>query len=248
MAKNLHHITQPLADYCAHRFAKQRAIRIATTPERITLPPALYAVFLEGEARLRLAFFAFMRRHFGTAPDAHMRYYDRLINPDYDRNGLTAITEMTERIGLHTLIKLHQQGHTYDYKCLNYHLYCLLIADIHAQPFLYRLATDAMFQHYVASFFPKAATPTLTATKQQINALLAEKLGAPIRLKERFHASDDTVEFAIHITGAAVANTRIYTEHGTRLKPTRLKAYQTLLKYLQQNTLVLPDFGDNKKP
>ncbi|WP_177417988.1 hypothetical protein [endosymbiont of Lamellibrachia barhami] len=230
MAKQLRQIISPLSAYITTRF--QRAFRWSGTKDH-ELPPFLQIAFLRGEALLRERFFSYLEsRHMDDAETQLFFWRQLRENPEL----LTAVSQQS---GLHDALKRQADAGWLaqtEIETQHYTAYCCLLWDLKIQreQQLLATATDRLFAHFSSSLFPterKQSDPE--QIKREIRKILAQQWNMRPEIKESFQTSDDVVTFTLLAKLPGHHPLELTVLQGKRLKPTRLKACQGLLRDLE---------------
>ncbi|QYZ67056.1 MAG: hypothetical protein OI74_15635 [Gammaproteobacteria bacterium (ex Lamellibrachia satsuma)] len=230
MAKQLRQIISPLSAYITTRF--QRALRWPGAKDN-KLPAHLQIAFMRGESLLRERFFSYLEgRHMDDAETQLFFWRQLRENPEL----LTAVSQQS---GLHDALKRQADAgwlsHT-EIEMQHYTAYCCLLWDLKVQKEqqLLVIATDRLFAHFSSSLFPserKQSDPE--QLKREIRKRLAQQWNIRPEIKESFHTTDDAVTFTLLARLPAHHPVELIVLQGKRLKPTRLKACQDLLRDLE---------------
>lgn len=117
-----------------------------------------------------------------------------------------------------------------------------MLWDIHQQKDqnLLNTATDSFFGHFAATIFPaESRRDDINKLKREIRKHLAQQWNIRPDIRESFSSGEGGVSFSLIARISGDAPCLLLKISGKRLKPTRLKAYQTVLKGLQDGTLQL---------
>lgn len=228
--RRLRFIVDQLRGYVALHVAQPRK-PLARAASAQTMPPALKLAVLRGEALLTTRFFAWCEEiGFGLeAPDQALALYDKLIG------NRGALVNLVNRIGLFgavaTQIALPQADNELAYK-----IYCGLLDDLHQTEHfrLFELATAGFFQFGFRGLFPhrpnaeKSGTD-IAALRLRAQAKLRKFFRQPFELRESFSTANEQVDFHLRIKLKDHWH-HLPSHRGTRLKPTRLMAYEVLIR------------------
>jgi len=237
MAKHIQLISKPIAAYLTQRF--KHALRGRKGDDDRALPAHLEWAHLRGKALFTERFFSYLERRHIEDVDSQLFFWGQFKrNPD-------ALPLLTEKTGLMTAFKA-QVGSTYLENTaehdLHFTAYCCLLWDIHQQknqPLL-DTATFTFFGHFAATIFPaESRRDDINKLKREITKLLAQRWNIRPEVRESFTQDDESVTFQLIARMGGYAPCPLLTLQGKRLKPTRIKAYQSVLKQLQDGTLKL---------
>jgi len=241
MARKLKLITAQISQYLAKRFSKGTgtAHKIPAHISRKSLPAPLYIAFLQGEALLRLRFFAYLNERSISDPDSLFRLWEQLIE---DKKFIQQIVEDSGLLNYFILSKkeLVEDSSYYSEQCFT--VYCILIFDAHesANSVLLTSLTKGLVVHFMPTLYPEQSKITdIKLLKNQIAKQLALKWHIRPEIKESFVTTDGEVVFSLLAKIAKQPFITLITLEGNRLKPTRLKAYQNLLNQLDEGVFSL---------
>jgi len=237
MAKHIQQITSPITAYLRQRFG--HALRGNKGANEFSLPPHLEWARLRGEALLIKRFFNyFEQRHIEDVNSQLFFWQQFKSNPD-------ALPLLSNKTGLIIAFKA-QVSQAYLEKTTeqeqHFIAYCCLLWDIHQQKNQALLATttDIFFGHFAATIFPaESRRDNINKLKCDIRKHLAQRWNIRPEIKESFSSDEDGVSFSLIARISGYAPCPLLTISGKRLKPTRIKAYQTVWKGLEQGTLKL---------
>lgn len=229
-ARRLRFIVDQLQGYVALNI-KQPRKPLARAAALKSLPPALKLSFLRGDALLTTRFFSWCEEiGFGlTAPDQALSLHEKLIG------NRGKIADLVNRIGLFRAIATQATLPQMDAE-LAYKIYCGLLDDLHQTEHfrLFELATARFFEFSFRGLFPhRSATEKtgtdLSALRQRAESKLRKAFNQPFEFKESFTAENDQVSFHLRIK---LKNRwhHLPSHQGSRLKPTRLAAYEALIQ------------------
>lgn len=214
MAKHLQQLTLLLNRYLNHR-------RIVFTGD------GAQVLFLQGEARLRLAFFqALTAQNIHDARSQYLLWQKLMLEK-------SAIIEVCEHSGLADFANLNQQAANYPQQC--WFCYCVLFACAVEEDYqaLVQALSVGFVQHYLPVLFPKAKPVSeLAQLQKQLNEVLAQKYGQKVLVKESFKATAAGVDFQLLIKLPNQKPLELISLHGKRLKSARLAAYQQAVESL----------------
>ncbi|MBL4775347.1 MAG: hypothetical protein JKY87_04760 [Mariprofundus sp.] len=235
MAKHIKLITTPITVYLSERFG--HALRGNKGNSENTLPPHLEWAKLRGEALLVKRFFSyFEQRHIEDVNSQLFFWQQFKNNPD-------ALPLLSNKTGLINAFKA-QVGNAYlentSEQEQHFIAYCCLLWDIHQQKnqSLLNIATDTFFGHFSATIFPaESRRDDVNKLKREIRRYLAQLWNIRPDIRESFTENEGEITFSLIARISGHAPCPLLTINGKRLKPTRLKAYQTALARLQQGAL-----------
>ena len=238
MARKLKLVTTHISQYLAKRFPKGSGAshKIPPHANRESLPAPLYIAFLQGEALLRLKFFAYLQERSISDPNSLVLLWQQLIT---DKKYIQQIVEASGLLNYF----IFGQGlapDTSQYKEQCFTAYCILIFDASeaGNNNLVIGLTKGLVVHFMPALYPEQ--PKVTDSKllkNQIAKQLALKWGLRPEIKESFITNEGRVSFSLVCKLRRRPPVTLITLEGNRLKPTRLKAYQALLEDLGNNTL-----------
>lgn len=199
------------------------------------LPPPVELHFRRGEALLVNTFFDFLERTATIDPAQQLQLWHTIIE-----NGHNLI-DLIQRIGLHRHFDA-QLAPTPERSA--YIAWCIFLGHLRQEddPRYLQAATTNLYRHYLAATYPsKTAGPTPARNADALREKALRKLrkawGHSVELKESFRTdTSDTgtgVDFALRLKTPRRSWITLLEQRGERLKPTRLKAYQSLLNELK---------------
>jgi len=237
MAKHIKLITKPITAYVSQRFA--HALRGNKAGKSNELPPHLEWARLRGEALLTERFFNYFERKHIDDVNSQLFFWQQFkSNPNAllmlsRKTGLiAAFRAQVSPVYLENTTEVEQ----------HFIAYCCLLWDIHQQQnqALLATATETFFGHFSASIFPtEYRSDDVDKLKQEIRKLLAQRWNIRPEIRESFTTDDSKVNFSLIAQIKGSAPCQLHSLEGKRLKPTRIKAYQTVLQQLKDGSLEL---------
>ena len=238
MARHIQLISNPVASYLSQRFGRTLRGKKSGNSET-TLPPHLQWAYLRGEALLIKRFFTYFEQRNIEDVDSQLFFWQQFkCNPNAlpllsIRTGLiVAFSKQVSRAYLERIPEEEQ----------HYTAYCCLLWDIHQQDnkALLNTATYTFFSYFSATIFPsKASKSDPNKLKREIRKHLAQQWNLRPDIRESFRESEDGVSFSLIARIGGYAPVTLITLNGKRLKPTRMKACQTVLQQLEQGLMEL---------
>jgi len=222
----------PIANYLQQRFS--HALRGRKSTDESTLPPHLEWSKIRGEALFITRFFQYFEQKNMSDISSHLFFLDHFKkNPD-------VLAQLSMNTGLMGIFR-SQVGSSYLDKTPEYEqhytAYCCLLWDIHQQKnhILLDTTTTKLFGHFATSIFPSRSQRTdINKLKQEIRKKLAQAWNERPEIKESFHEHAKGITFSLIARLSNQPNRALITIEGKRLKPTRLKAYQTVIEKLEK--------------
>jgi len=237
MARHIRQITEPIAAYVAARFV--HSLRGNKNANQNQLPPHLEWAKVRGEALLVNRFFSHFERHHVDDIDSQLFFWNQL------RQNTEVLPVVSEMSGLIAVFK-KQVGQLYLEQTAesdqHYIAYCCLLWDIHQKKdnSLLDISTFMLFKHFSATIFPaKAKRDDVKKLTREIQKILAQQWNIRPEIKESFVTGEDAVSFSLIARMGGYSPCELITLKGKRLKPTRLKAYQNVIKQLTDGALNL---------
>jgi len=235
MAKHIKQITVPISNYLSQRFG--HTLRGNKSADEGQLPPHLEWAKVRGEALLIDRFFSHFERHHIDDIHSQLFFWKQF------RNNPNALPLIAVKTGL-TIAFQKQVGQTYLDKTAeheqHYNAYCCLLWDIYQNKnhSLLDISTYALFNHFAATIFPATAVrDDINKLKREIQKALAQQWNIRPEIKESFTTENEEVTFSLIARMGGYPPIKLLTQIGKRLKPTRLKAYQTALNQLENGAL-----------
>ncbi len=185
---------------------------------------------------LRTRFFAFLRAKRMAQPETQLFFWRQFrTNHDLlpDLSGKTGLYDAFKRQVPKNYLKRTEEEE------IHFTAYCCLLWDIQQRKEnqLLTIATDKLFAHYAATLFPVEQRQTDPALlKRSIRKQLAAQWNIRPEIKESFQTGKEEVTFSLLAKIPGHHPYELITLQGKRLKPTRLKAHQNLLRYLEEGT------------
>ncbi len=162
------------------------------------------------------------------APDQALGLWDKLWQDG------TELTYLCERIGLARLASQQAAIPVPDWP-IQRALYAGFVFALAqgGQDHLLQLATDKVFDLALARLYPASSEAqqrtTIATSRQRAQLHLQKALAQPIKLRERFSVEKDIAHMVLRVATTKGEWQDLLQCTGTRLKPLKLQAYQSVL-------------------
>jgi hypothetical protein len=226
LARKLKHIVFPLKAFLDTR----RTFKLPGAQEGAGLSPLLEIRKRRGEALLVEAFFNFMEAANVADPSRQLELWDTLIS----KGGY--ILDLAQRIGL---MNCFTTLPTKKPEQAAYVAWCIFLDSLRREndTNLKNIATKSLFKHYFIGLYPEKnikKKENLLTLRRRLEGKLRRHWGLNMELKESFTTENDSCEFSIRIKPYEEPQQTLITHTGTRLKPTKIEAYNFLLKGISE--------------
>ncbi len=252
MPRHLSHITNPINSYLASRFAVPVKNKIGFSNGKYSIHPVLNTAFLQGEALLRLQFFAALKDKHIEDPENQNKYWQLLVE---DKRHIQQVAEHSS-ISKYFVMSSTEKDQESGYAELCYAAFCIVLWDMHEHdnsPLANR-TVKGFVSHFLPQLFPKQPSLKDPETiKKEIARQLYLLWGERPEIKESFITTDDKVEFTLLAKLKKHSPVTLLCMQGKRLKPTRLKSCARVLELLEMGALKIENPAEippnkNQKP
>lgn len=223
MARKLKHIVFPLKAFLDTRLT----FKIPGLQEGGGLPALLEIQKRRGEALLVESFFNFMEDEARIVePSRQLELWDTLIY----KGGY--ILDLAQRIGLMNCFATMPAKNP---EQAAYVAWCIFLDSLRREndTNLKNMATKIFFKHYFIGLYPEKSRRKKEndlTLRRRAEGKLRKNWGLNMELKESFTTDGDGCVFSIRIKPCNGPWQTLNTCTGTRLKPTKIEAYTSLLK------------------
>lgn len=229
MAKKLSHITLKLITYLQANYSHKKIYpaTIQVSENSVSLPEPMQIAFVLGEAWFRISFFNFLQSKHIQDPQSQFHVYEALIlNKKY-------FVEVVQHSELLKYFNFENVESNYSDFC--YQAYCICLADVknRGEQQLFDLMTKGFVSHFYPMLYQqKQLNSDPAVLKKILVQLVKAQWELPVEIKESFLASSDTVNFSLKALAKGHEPIELIQLQGKRLKPTRINAYQEIIKRL----------------
>ena len=241
MAKHLHFVSRPLHLHIQAKLGLNHSTKqtLALKDKQWLLDPITHIARIQGIALFNQIFFEVLNKKSFKDPESQWKVYSKLV---IDRQYIIEVckhSNLLEAFKINTIVK----GDDASYGEVCFTALCVILWDIHCQKEVQATQIIRNFiEHYIAQLFPKKKHQSETQENivKEISKLLYQQWGIKPEIRESFKTDDDSVEFSLIARTHEYHPAVLITVKDKRLKPTRKKAYRTLLDLLKSDFYEVP--------
>ena len=228
MSRKLSHITTKITEYLATYYTSGKIFngKIAIESDISLLPKPIEVAFLRGEALFCERFFKTLEQKNITDSESHYNNYQALVN---DKKYFQELAKDTKLLDFFNLKDNNSNSR------LCYQLYCVVLFDAKNRnnANLVNTMTIGFVNHFLPTLYPqKPNNNDIVFLKKELTLALRRRWHLKISIKESF-TTEKQANFSLFAHIQSYNPILLITQTGSRLKPTRINAYQEIIKMLK---------------
>lgn len=226
LARKLRNIVIPLKNW----LTTQKTFRLpGLDSSGKKLPPPLEVCRMRGEALLVTEFYSYVNKAGIDKAEYQLALWEKLLCQH-------TLQDLAQRIGLisnFTNLSKHKPTKA------AFTAWCILVDSLASQceKDLLHIATVDVFRHFFIGLYPKSNNKnhrSPSGLRMKATNGLRKTWGIGTQLKESFTTSESQCEFTLKFKAPGYQWQTLLTVTGSRLKPTRIKAYTRLIDEIKQ--------------